>query len=206
MMKYKFKKNNRKVALQKGNSLIEAMVSLTILSFGLLGIAGLLLASAGQQKNSQSYGLASLLVNDITERMRANKADLSLPTNNYTTPNVVTYAQALQNNSSFTSPDPEQIDCNSLQISCTAPGSVAVSDMRAWMSRISTELPGGAARITLLNNDDVTSRQVVVMWNDKAANQAEQNSTTPDNVNCPANVISTSTPSTVRCITVSFRP
>mgnify|MGYP000509385443 FL=1 len=103
-MVYKIKhSNNQKSQYQKGNTLIEAMVSLVILSFGLLGIAGLLLASTGQQKNSQSYGVATILVNDIAERMRANKDDLALNTNNYITPNITNYEQAVaftKNNSS----------------------------------------------------------------------------------------------------------
>lgn len=216
-MIYKIKKNNVKASLQKGNTLIEALVSLTILSFGLLGIAGLLLASAGQQKNSQSYGVASILVNDITERMRANKADLMLTTsnNNYTTPNVITYQQALQNtissqnNNNSNDDDDDNTNsagCNTVGPSCTAPGVVATSDMQSWLGRINTELPGGAGRILMLNNDDITSRQVVVMWNDKATSQAENSSTTSDVVNCPVGVLNPATPPTVRCITVSFRP
>lgn len=220
-MIYKIKKNNVKTPLQKGNTLIEALVSLTILSFGLLGIAGLLLASAGQQKNSQSYGVASILVNDITERMRANQADLSLTTtnNNYTTPNVTTYEQAVtntrnsQNNNNNSNGDDDDDDnssntgCNTVGSNCTAPGAVATSDMQSWLGRINTELPGGAGRILQLNNDNITSRQVVIMWNDKATSQAESNSTTADTVNCPMGVISSGvTPVTVRCITVAFRP
>lgn len=220
-MIYKIKKTNVKTQFQKGNTLIEALVSLIILSFGLLGIAGLLLASAGQQKNSQSYGVASILVNDITERMRANKADLSLTAtnNNYMTPNVITYEQAVtntrnsQNNNNNSNGDDDDddnsnnTDCNTLGQNCTTPGAVAASDMRSWLGRINTELPGGAGRILQANNDDLTSRQVVIMWNDKATSQAERTSTTADTVNCPTGVITSGvTPVTVRCITVAFRP
>jgi type IV pilus assembly protein PilV len=210
-MIFKIKKNNIKTPLQKGSTLIEALVSLIILSFGLLGIAGLLLASAGQQKNSQSYGVASILVNDITERMRANQADLSLtaPISNYTTPNVTTYAQAVAN--TINSQNNNSTACNTVgntvDPNCTAPGAVAASDMQSWLGRINTELPGGAGRILQLNNDNITSRQVVIMWNDKATSQAESNSTTADSVNCPTGVIINGvTPVTVRCITVAFRP
>jgi type IV pilus assembly protein PilV len=188
--------------------LIEAMVSLIILSFGLLGIAGLLLASAGQQKNSQSYGVASILVNDITERMRANKPDLSLsaPNNNYTTLNVTTYEQAVQNTKNSQN-NSTTTACTAGQTNCPPPDIVATNDMRSWLGRINTELPGGAGRILQVNNDDITFRQVVIMWNDKATSQAENNSTTADSVNCPTGVITSGvTPVTVRCITVSFRP
>lgn len=240
-MIYKLKKNNLKTNRQKGNTLIEAMVSLTILSFGLLGIAGLLLASAGQQKNSQSYGVATLLVNDITERMRANKADLALSTDNYIIPKVTTYQEALANtikvgtasqatttggsgsndghhdddnnnnnqgssSSNSTSTQAASTNCNKLGGQCTAPGSLAKSDVESWLIRLNTELPGGAGIINQLDKDDITSRQVVIMWDDKATSQAEKNTTSADTVNCPAQVITSTTPNTVRCITVAFRP
>lgn len=247
-MIYKIQKNNLKANSQKGNTLIEAMVSLTILSFGLLGIAGLLLASAGQQKNSQSYGVATLLVNDITERMRANKADLARSTDNYIIPAVSTYQEALANtikvskeahapttsgsgsgsgssndddhhndgnnnnqgsssSNSTTTPTPSaSTNCNKLGEKCTEPGSLAKSDVESWLIRLNTELPGGAGIINQLDKDDITSRQVVIMWDDKATSNAEKNATSTDTVNCPTNVITSTTPNTVRCITVAFRP
>lgn len=219
-MVYKIKQiNNNKSQYQQGNTLIEAMVSLVILSFGLLGIAGLLLASTGQQKNSQSYSVASILVNDITERMRANKNDLLQSTNNYMTPNLTSYEQAVaytQNNSSNNHSNGNDDDddgsgssstnCDALGANCSAPGALASSDLNTWLGRINTELPGGAGVITQLANDDVTSRRVVITWNDKATSTAENASTSIDGVNCPANFLSSSTPRTVRCITVAFRP
>lgn len=219
-MVYKIKQsNNKKSQYQKGNTLIEAMVSLVILSFGLLGIAGLLLASTGQQKNSQSYSVASILVNDIAERMRANKDDLALNTNNYITPNITNYEQAVaftRNNGSNNNSNGDDDDdggsgssstnCNTLGVNCSAPGALASSDLNTWLGRINTELPGGAGVITQLANDDVTSRRVVITWNDKATSTAENASTPIDSVNCPANFLSAVTPTTVRCITVAFRP
>ncbi len=218
-MVYKIKQlNNNKSQYQKGNTLIEAMVSLVILSFGLLGIAGLLLASTGQQKNSQSYSVATILINDIAERMRANKEDLALNTNNYITPNITNYEQAVtytRNNGSSNSSHGEDDDgesgssltnCNNLGVNCSEPGALASSDLNTWLGRINTELPGGAGVITQLANDDVTSRRVVITWNDKATSTSENASTSIDGVNCPANFLSPATPRTVRCITVAFRP
>ena len=203
-MVYKIKHlNNNKSQYQQGNTLIEAMVSLVILSFGLLGIAGLLLASTGQQKNSQSYSVASILINDITERMRANKNDLLQSTNNYMTPNLTSYEQAVDYTKN---PPTSTINCNHLEVDCSAQGDLAASDLNTWLRRINTELPGGAGVITQLANDDVTSRRVVITWNDKATSTSENASTSIDAVNCPANFLSSTTPRTVRCITVAFRP
>ena len=97
-------------------------------------------------------------------------------------------------------------NCNTLGVNCSAPGALASSDLNTWLGRINTELPGGAGVITQLANDDVTSRRVVITWNDKATSTSEKASTSMDSVNCPANFLSATTPRTVRCITVAFRP
>jgi type IV pilus assembly protein PilV len=55
-----------------GVSMIEVLVTLVILSIGLLGMAGLQLSSIRGTNSSNYRTQASLLANDIIERMRAN--------------------------------------------------------------------------------------------------------------------------------------
>ena len=68
-----FKHNTTCKALS-GFTLIEMLVALLVLSFGLLGLA--MLQAAGQKFNSDSYmrSQATILAYDIIDRMRANKA------------------------------------------------------------------------------------------------------------------------------------
>jgi len=58
---------------QKGTSLIEVLVTILIVSFGMLGVAGVV--GMGLKDNHSSYGRtqASLLAADIVDRMRANR-------------------------------------------------------------------------------------------------------------------------------------
>lgn len=58
--------------LQRGFNLIEVMVAVVVLSIGLLGLAGLQVL--GLRYNHQSYERtqATILINDIIDRMRAN--------------------------------------------------------------------------------------------------------------------------------------
>lgn len=58
----------------KGVSLIEVLVAIVIASIGLLALAGVNASSVRYTKMSQYRGTATLLANDIGERMRANKA------------------------------------------------------------------------------------------------------------------------------------
>lgn len=60
-----------------GVSMIEVLVTLVILSIGLLGMAGLQLSSIRGTNSSNYRTQASLLANDIMERMRANPAGMN---------------------------------------------------------------------------------------------------------------------------------
>lgn len=58
--------------MSRGFSLIEVLVAVTVLSVGLLGAAGLLLASLRDQSLALRHGAAAVLVADMGNRIRAN--------------------------------------------------------------------------------------------------------------------------------------
>jgi type IV pilus assembly protein PilV len=58
---------------QLGVSLIEILVAILILSFGLLGVAGLMTTGMKNTQSSQYRTQASFLAYDIAERMRTNR-------------------------------------------------------------------------------------------------------------------------------------
>ena len=57
---------------QRGFSLIEVIVTMGIMSFGLLGIAGLQLSAMTKSRVTFERNQATLLANDLVERIRAN--------------------------------------------------------------------------------------------------------------------------------------
>lgn len=57
-----------------GASLIEVLVAILVLSLGLLGLAGMQAQGLKAMSSAQSRALASLQVQDIVDRMRANRA------------------------------------------------------------------------------------------------------------------------------------
>ena len=57
---------------QAGFSLIEVLISMLILSIGLLGLGGLQLSSLKSANNAHYRTVASLAVSDLVDRMRAN--------------------------------------------------------------------------------------------------------------------------------------
>ena len=60
-----------------GVSLIEVLVALLVVSLGILAMSGLLTNSTRYGKTSEFRAVATLLANDIADRMRANKAGVT---------------------------------------------------------------------------------------------------------------------------------
>lgn len=58
---------------QRGTTLVETLVSLVVLSVGLLGIAALQMASLSNNRGAHLRSQASVLAYDIADRMRANR-------------------------------------------------------------------------------------------------------------------------------------
>ena len=59
---------------QRGFTLIEVLVTLVVVSVGLLGFAGLLTKSIAANRQAYMRSQASILAHDLGERMRANRA------------------------------------------------------------------------------------------------------------------------------------
>lgn len=59
-------------SLHKGATLVEVLVALLLLSFTLLGIAGLLSATTRYQVGGEGRSMSALMFNDLTNRMRTN--------------------------------------------------------------------------------------------------------------------------------------
>ncbi len=57
---------------QRGFSMIEVLVSLIVIGVGLLGLTGLQIASVKGTNNAHSRNVATNLIMDLSERMRAN--------------------------------------------------------------------------------------------------------------------------------------
>lgn len=64
---------NRPTHRQKGVTLVEVLVTVIIISVGLLGVAALHLTSLRNSYDSNIRSKAVWLANDIVERMRANR-------------------------------------------------------------------------------------------------------------------------------------
>ena len=119
---------------QRGATLIEALVSILIMSLGLLGLAGLQIGAMTFQKSAWSTHRVSEFTGSFGERIRANPkatdADYQY-TSNYTTGKAATLTK---------------LDCRTTG-TCT-PAQVAADDLADLLQKAQVSLPQGSMQVT----------------------------------------------------------
>lgn len=150
---------------QWGTTLMEVLVSMLVLSFGLLGMAGVQSVSLRNNQAAYFRTQASMLSSDIIERMRANK--IGVDNNAYD--DVAGAATA----ACFTT------------AGCT-PNQMAAQDIAAWDAAVAAALPGGVGVVCLdsTGNDGTAAAMacdgagniyaVKVFWDDNRDGTANQ--------------------------------
>ena len=120
-----------------GFSLVEVLVAMFVVSMGILALAGLLQASTRYSKMSELRSSATLLANDIADRIRANPGGaIGLP--------PIPGAYDLTGNAfpSAQAPAPSHADCTH-DAPC-GPAELAKSDLAEWTARVKATLPKGS--------------------------------------------------------------
>lgn len=140
-------------ASQTGFTLIETLVSLVIISVGILAFALLQAESLRTTHTSMQRTKAIHFATDMLERMRANRAGISAY--------------------DLGPPAAVPIDCSDVQgadaINCTA-FQVARFDVWEWNKAIQSEragIVGGSGTINLLNNAFPFQVSIAIQWKDR---------------------------------------
>ncbi|WP_218509595.1 type IV pilus modification protein PilV [Variovorax sp. dw_308] len=118
----------------KGATLIEALVSLLVMSFGLLGLAGLQASGLTFQKAAWSMHRVTDITSDIGERIRANPKAMDADyqyTSSYATGKAATLTK---------------LNCRTTG-ACTA-AQTAADDLADLLLKAQTLLPQGSMQIT----------------------------------------------------------
>ena len=111
---------------QNGVSLIEILVTIAVMSIGLLGVAGLIVTSAKNNQGAYFRTQATMLAHDVIDSMRANKVS----------------ALAGQYNVSVGS--------------VASGGGLAATEINSWKEALKTELPNGEGSIVVDINGNVS--------------------------------------------------
>ena len=141
---------------QRGVALIEVLVAILVVSLGMLAMAGLLSTSTRFGKTSEFRSVATLLANDLADRMRANFGKAAGTVYGQLTPK--TLATGI----------PTAATCADAN-ACT-PAEMAAVDVAQWQAALFKALPNGTGYISA--NGDFTLYDVWVIWRETDADSA----------------------------------
>lgn len=155
------------VQRQRGGSLLEVLISVLILSIGLLGMVGMQTASFRNEQISITRGVVADAMADIADRIRANN-DVTLAANAYAYASAYATERAnIDGSSNFLTPAR-----NCLTAACT-PAQLATFDLALWRTNVDRQLPGGVGHVEATGTRGVNLRYVVtVAWASNAKRAA----------------------------------
>ena len=176
-----------------GFSLIEVLISLVILSVGLLGIAAMVSVSMKSKGSSYLRTQAMAQSSAIIDRMRANRA--TAITGGYN-------CNDIRGAVTCTAGTLTQQTCNGTTNTCT-PAQIADMDMYEWTQDLQNLLGNGIAtnvsyNITTVTVAQYTQVQVSISWDDTIANTAISGTTSGPTAACS---VATSAPASIATAT-----
>jgi type IV pilus assembly protein PilV len=131
--------SSSKLRTQHGFSLLEVLISILILSFGVLGMVGLQAAALQANREARLQSVAGTLARELAEMMRGNKDIGNLTAGN---PYLGSFSGAL------TPPTPAYcLNVATGTTACTNTTALANSQMTEWLSRVSKDLPGARVEV-----------------------------------------------------------
>lgn len=138
---------------QSGFSLVEVLVSIVVLSFGLLGMVGLQASALKYNRDARSQSVAISLARELAEMMRANAqvAAKSATTNPYY--GAFSGAGLAPATTST---------CLNPGSNCADATAVANAQMTEWLSRVENALPG--AQVTVCDDAQPYDTNGLPVW------------------------------------------
>lgn len=151
----------------RGFTLIEILVALLVLSFGLLGLA--MLQSTGLRFNTDSYmrSQATILAYDLVDRMRANKAGSDA--GNYCLTSTTPVCE--------TTAEPTAQTCGDTATGCDSPAQIAEYDLSRWYEMQKSSLSPGASAssvrrelVTTASGQTIFQYTITMRWSERDNN------------------------------------
>lgn len=149
----------------RGFSMIEVMIAVLVVSFGVLGIAGALFTATRSATSNYVRQQAVQDAYDILDRMRANRTVAAQAGGSYT-------ATATKPSSTAPSTNCTTSTCSGAQM--------AAYDVWQWQTQLMQNLPNGLGSVTIAAGSNSSYTVTVqVQWSDQAGNTAFTPSGTP---------------------------
>ena len=136
---------------QQGSSLLEVLISILLLSFGILALAGMQAYSIAAQKNAANRAIASALANELAELVRLNPAGLAA--GNYDVALLTTDGRPALTPCAFPN--------------CTTPALLAAADLTSFQNRVRDQLPLGGVELSR-PAFSTTQADIRILWEEAA--------------------------------------
>lgn len=131
-------KMRQAIPAQAGFTLLEVLIAVVVLSFGVLGMVGLQAASIQANRDARLQSVAVRLGRELADMMRGNKEVALRATYGFT---AATNPYLYDTNQGVYPNPPE--NCFTLSTGCTSTTTVAAWEMKEWLTRVGADtLPG----------------------------------------------------------------
>jgi type IV pilus assembly protein PilV len=144
----------------RGFTLLEVLVSLVILSIGLLGLAAMQASALSSTHGSQTESLVAIQARSLADAMSANPDYWSNFSPTFTVSG--TAASPVFGSSA----PPYSASC--LNSVCTSATEVAGYDLQQWATQLLTQVPGATATITCAGSAPVGCT-ITINWTENSA-------------------------------------
>ena len=129
---------------QRGDTMIEVLVTIIIIAIGALGAAALQITTLQNLSSSHSASVAAIVAQDFGERMRAN-------------PDA-----ALADNYNLSEAPTTTTDC--VTNACATAADLANYDKETWWAQVTTVLPSGSGEVKALAGGNIF--ELTVRWDE----------------------------------------
>ncbi len=117
---------------------MEILISIVVLSFGLLGMVGLQAASIKSNREARLQSVGTTFAKELAELMRGNVVEAGKPT--ATNPYLVDVSGAAMAPAATSY-------CLAVGNNCATTAAIANAQLTDWLARVSAELPGAKVRV-----------------------------------------------------------
>ena len=136
---------------ETGFTVIEVLISLLVLSVGMMGLASLQVVGLQNTQGGAQRAQAAFLAYDITDRMRSNPVAVTAGGYNYVGEPGAAAVNA--------------VGCIGIAANCSA-AQLAAFDLAQWQTLLGTYLSGGFGAIATVDNGTTTGVTITVQWAD----------------------------------------
>lgn len=158
---------------QHGATLIEVLVSMLVISLGVLAMVIMQLNTAKYAKTSEYRAIGALLASDLTDRMRANR------------PQEGETAGSYAHNPTDNPPTASACDAKATK-DCT-PQQIAAKDVADWLVSVSNALPQGNAFIS--GREANGGIDLWLIWTEPNSSQGGKQDEPGGTSSCPGDVV-----------------